>query len=45
MDMGKKVEKQSVKVKKITVVTISLLIAEAIVLIGLIIFNLKTQSR
>ncbi|MCI9052569.1 MAG: hypothetical protein HFI05_11760 [Lachnospiraceae bacterium] len=43
--MGKKVEKQSVKVKKITVVTISLLIAEAIVLIGLIIFNLKTQSR
>ncbi len=45
MDMGKKVEKQSVKVKKITVITISLLIAEAIVLIGLIIFNLKTQSR
>lgn len=45
MNMGKKVEKQSVKVKKITVITISLLIAEAIVLIGLIIFNLKTQSR
>lgn len=45
MDMGKKVEKQSVKVKKITVVTIGLLILEAIVLIALIIFNLKTQSR
>ncbi len=45
MNMGKKVEKQSVKVKKITVITISLLIVEAIVLIGLIIFNLKTQSR
>lgn len=45
MFMGKKVIKQSAKVKQATIITIGLLILEAIILIGLIYFNIRTQAR
>lgn len=45
MFMGKKVIKQSAKVKQVTIITIGLLILEAIILIGLIYFNIRTQAR